>query len=141
MKTLLFILALSFSLFASPAAEKLGYYSEYDKALRAALKADMPIMLVQATDSCPWCKKLESRTLSHPEVKAALSKGAIPLLLNRDSSVYPQKFYTTRVPTIFFVNPKSQEGYWEIIGFVDKEEMLENLEIALEMYTEKTDLE
>lgn len=133
MKTLLLILSLSFSLLA---AEKLGYYTEYNKALQAALKADKPIMLVQATDSCPWCKRLESRTLSHPEVKAAVSKDVIPLLLNRDSSSYPEKFYTTRVPTIFFVRPESQEGYWEIIGFVDEEEMLENLETALEMYSE-----
>jgi thioredoxin-related protein len=133
MKTLLFIFLLNFSLLA---AEQLGYFTEYDKALQAALKADKPIMLVQATDSCPWCKRLESRTLSHPKVKAAVSKGAIPLLLNRDSSSYPEKFYTTRVPTIFFVKPKSQEGYWEIIGFVDEKEMLENLETALEMYSE-----
>lgn len=139
MKTLLLILSLGFSLLA---AEELGgYYTEYDKALQAALKADKPIMLVQVTDSCPWCKRLESRTLSHPEVKAAVSKGAIPLLLNRDRSIYPEKFYTTRVPTIFFVRPKSEEGYWEIIGFVDREEMLDNLETALEMYAEKPDLE
>lgn len=138
MKTLLLILSLSFCLLA---AEKLGYYTEYDKALQAALKADKPIMLVQVTDSCPWCKRLESRTLSHPEVKAAVSKGAILLLLNRDRSIYPEKFYTTRVPTIFFVRPKSEEGYWEIIGFVDREEMLDNLETALEMYAEKPDLE
>lgn len=133
MKTLLLILLLNFSLLA---AQELGYFTDYDKALQAALKADKPLMLVQTTDSCPWCKRLESRTLSHPQVKAAVSKGAIPLLLNRDKSRYPEKFYTSRVPTIFFVKPKSQEGYWEIIGFVDREGMLDNLETALEMYSE-----
>ncbi|MBE0498245.1 MAG: thioredoxin family protein [Campylobacterales bacterium] len=138
MKTFLLILSLGFSLFA---AEKLGYYTDYDKAVKAALKADKPIMLVQATDSCSWCKRLESRTLSHPEVKAAVSKGTIPLLLERDSSIYPEKFYTTRVPTIFFIRPKGEEEYWEVMGFVDSEEMLDNLETALEMYTEKPDLE
>ncbi len=136
MKTLLLLISLSFFLFAAPVAQELSYFTEYEKTLQAALKADKPIMLVQVTDFCPWCKRLESRTLSQTEVKAAVSKGVIPLLLNRDRSSYPEKFHTTRVPTIFFVKPKSEEGYWEIIGFVEKEEMLDNLETALEMYTD-----
>jgi len=136
MKALFFLVALTFSLLGSDVAKSLNYHTDYNTALKAALKADKPLMLVQVTDYCPWCRKLEKNTLSDEDIKKIVSEKFIPLLVLRDKSSFPEKFRTPRIPTIFFIEAKTEEGYWESIGYVKKDEMLTNLETALELYNE-----
>jgi len=136
MKKLILFLTLSLSLLGSDIAKKLNYYTDYDKALKASIQADKPLMLVQVTEYCPWCRKLEESTLCGKDIKRIVSERFIPLLVFRDKSEFPKKFRTPRVPTIFFIKGKTEEGYWEGIGYMEKDELFNNLEIALKMYDE-----
>jgi len=131
MKAFFFVIALTLSLLGSDIAKELNYHTDYETALDAALKADKPLMLVQVTDYCPWCRKLEKNTLSDEGVKKIVSEKFIPLLVLRDKSSFPAKFRTPRIPTIFFIEAKTEEGYWESIAYVKKDEMLSNLKTAL----------
>lgn len=131
---LIFILLISIlTLYASPkAAKELGYYSDYSKAMLVAKKEDKPLMLVVVTSYCPWCRKFERKSLASKKIALMVKPTFIPVIVdrNKDAEMFPQKFQTPRIPTVFFIDPKGEVKYWESLGYLNKTEFAEALEDA-----------
>lgn len=132
MKTLLLILLLSFSLFGAKIdeyAKDLNFSRDYSSALSEAKKLNKPLMLVIVADYCPWCRKLERSTLAKKEVREELSKVVTVMIDQKyDADKFPKKFITPRKPTIFFIDPKNGEKFYENIGYAKKRDFLIILE-------------
>lgn len=132
MKNILLILLLSCSLFSAEIDEyatEMSFFRDYDLALAEAKKTNKPLMLVIVADYCPWCRKLERRTLASTEVKARLNE-VVPAIMDQkyDATRFPKMFLTNRKPTVFFINPHTGEHFYESIGYVKKDEFLDTLD-------------
>jgi thioredoxin-related protein len=132
MKNILLILLFTCSIFAAEIDEyskEMSFYRDYDLALIEAKKANKPIMLVIVADYCPWCRKLERRTLASDEIKARLNE-VVSVIMDQkyDADRFPKMFLTPRKPTIFFINPKTGEHFYESIGYVKKDEFADTLD-------------
>ncbi len=133
MRIFSFLLILTLTLFASPeAAKELGYHSDYDKALSIAKKENKPLMLVVVTTYCPWCRKFERKSLASKTIAPIVKSMYIPVIVdrNKDDALFPKKFQTPRIPTVFFIDPKDGKKYWESIGYLNKKEFAEALKDA-----------
>jgi len=133
--SLLFILTLTLS--ASPDIVKsLGYFTDYDQAVAVAKEEKKPLMLVVVTSYCPWCRKFERKTLASKAVATRVKKSYIAVIVdrNKDSGSFPQRFQTPRIPTVFFIDPKSGKEYWETMGYLNKNDYLDALVEAKELF-------
>ncbi len=141
MKTLLLFITLTLSLVASHIddfAQEHDYYRDYNTSLAVAQKENKLIMLVMVADYCPWCRKMERKTLSADAVAENIEEHFIPMIVdrNKDKAHYPEIYDVPRIPTIFFINPKSEEHIFESIAYVKKDEFLQTLNDVLKMYKE-----
>ena len=132
--SLLFTLILTLS--ASDTIKNLGYYADYAHAITVAKKEKKPLMLVVVTSYCPWCRKFERKTLASKAVVASVKKNYVAVIVdrNKDSGSFPQRFQTLRIPTVFFIDPKSGKEYWETMGYLNKNDYLDALVEAKELF-------
>lgn len=132
MKKILLILLCSCSMFAAEIdkyAQEMNFFRDYDLALQKAKETDKPLMLIIVADYCPWCRKLERKTLASSEIKVRLHE-VIPLIMDQkyDAGRFPKMFLTPRNPTVFFINAKTGEHFYESIGYVKKSEFADTLD-------------
>jgi thioredoxin-related protein len=132
MKTFLFLFTFVFTLFGAQIDEfatNMGYLRDYDQALKVAQKENKPLMLVMVGDYCPWCRKFERKTLQREAVAMSVNKNFIALIVDRnhDKGKYPQELYAKRIPTVYFIEPKTQHTLFESLGYVKKDEFHETL--------------
>jgi len=116
--SLLLILMLSLS--ASPeAAKSLGYQTDYQTAIALAKKEQKPLMLVVVASYCPWCRKFERKTLASKKIAPVVTSNYVAVIVDRniDAASFPKKFQTPRIPTVFFIDPRDGNEFWESIGY------------------------
>ncbi len=135
MKILLSLLLVAITLFAradlDEYAKKMGFERDYYTALTKAKKLHRPLMLVVTKAECPWCDRLEDRTLSDTAVHSRLKKEVVVVLVykNFDEGEYPaQMFPAPFSPRTFFIDPMTQKTLLIINGYVDKKDFLEKLD-------------
>ncbi len=139
MKILLsLLLTFSFALSAQidKFASKVNYSRDYNSALKTAKEKNKPLMLVVVGDYCPWCKKFERKTLNSSLIQGQVKKDFIPLIIDKskDKGKYPSEFYAKLVPTIFFINPKTQKHFFKSLGYSDKITFAIDMDLALKSY-------
>ncbi len=132
MKKILLILLLTCSIFGAEIdeyAREMNFFRDYDLALAEAKKSKKPLMLVIVADYCPWCRKLERRTLESAAIKARMNE-VVPVIMDQkyDADRFPKMFLTPRKPTVFFINPHTGEHFYESIGYVKKDEFSDTLD-------------
>ena len=140
MRIVLLLLTLSVLLFATEdTAEKLGYYSDYATALSVAQKEKKPLMLVVVTSYCPWCRKFERKSLAAPNISAKVYSRFVAVIVdrNKDAATFPKQFQTPRIPSVFYIDPKSAKAYWETVGYLNKKEFSEALDDAKALFYKK----
>jgi len=140
MRIISLLLVLTFTLFASTqAAQELGYHTDYQQALAVAKKEQKPVMLVVVTTYCPWCRKFERKTLASKKIAPIVMSMYIPVIVDRnnDAEHFPKAFQTPRVPTVFFIDPKDENGYWESIGYRTISEFADTLKEADALFKER----
>ena len=139
MKILLSIL-MSFSFAISAQIDKfaseVNYSRDYISALRDAKIQNKPLMLVVVGDYCPWCKKFERKTLNSTLIRKQVEKDFIPIIIDKtkDKGNYPPEFYAKRIPTVFFINPKTQKYVFESMGYSKKTTFAIDMDLALKAY-------
>lgn len=105
-KLFVFLILLSYSFGASKQfTQEMNYFTNYNQALHESKKQNKPIFLMISTKTCPWCRKLEAQTLKKDYIDSFIHKNFIPLSLIQDKDIYPKKFTSKVVPTIYIVNP------------------------------------
>ncbi len=140
MRIFTLLITIVFSLYSSETvAQQLGYYSDYKTALSVAQKEQKPLMLVVVTSYCPWCRKLERKSLSSPLIHQYIKAHFIPLIVdrNKDADRFPKTFQTPRIPTVFYIDPDSTKSYWETVGYLSKSEFSESVHDAQKMFEQK----
>ena len=133
MKHFVALIALTLSLWAANIddfAASMGYHRDYAAALPQARKEHKLIMLVLVADYCPWCRKMEHKTLASDKVSTMIKERFVPVIVDRnlDKSRYPAKYDVPRIPTIFFIDPNTEEYLYESIAYVKRQEFLKTLE-------------
>jgi len=134
MKILLSLLFIAITLFAradlDEYAQKMGFERDYYTALAKAKKLHRPLMLVVTKAECPWCDRLEDRTLANEKVHKRLQKEVVVVLVykNFDEGEYPAELFPAPFsPRTFFIDPVTQKTLLIINGYVDKKDFLEYL--------------
>ena len=131
MKMLIVFLSLTCSLLAANAQDSafvLDFYEDYPSALTQAKKADKMLMLVIIQEPCPYCDAMVEKTLPDPKVTQAI-KGFISVIVDKHTSL-PSAFMTTATPMTFFIDPITEEGVWESMGYTSVEEFLDDIKEA-----------
>lgn len=133
MKLFSLLLLCSLTLFASHIddfATKMSYSRNYTDALKEAKKQDKVLMLLVVSNTCPWCRKFESNTLEHATIDAIIKADFIPLIVekNADKPNFPKRYHATRIPTVYFIDPNTEDLLFESMGFVRMSEYKETLE-------------
>lgn len=123
--TLLFLL-LSTQMYSAnfAFARKFSYEQQWQSAFEKATKEQKPMMVMFVTSTCPWCKKLENQVLSKPAINEYLHKNFVVVLLDKDHDAYPSYLEVDVVPTLYFVNAKTQKPFEAIVGYKNKDEFL-----------------
>ena len=116
----------------SDTAQSLGYQTSFSMALEKAQSENKLLMMVIVTNYCPWCRKFESTTLKNPSIVKTITKDFIPLLINKDSPLYPQGYKVPGVPSVFFIDPSSKITLWRSFGYKTSSEFSKVLHIAKE---------
>ncbi len=126
MKKILLILLFAFSLFAAEIdeyAKEMNFHRDYTLALNEAKKANKPLMLLIGADNCPWCRKLERRTIASQEIKARLGEIVTVVMdQNFDAGKFPAEFSSPRTPSVFFIDPKNGKDFRHSVGYLKKNE-------------------
>lgn len=134
MKKILLTLLFACSLFAAEIddyAKEMGFHRDYTLALNEAKKAEKPLMLLIGADNCPWCRKLERRTIASKEIKARLGEVVTVVMdQNFDADKFPAEFSSPRTPSIFFIDPKNGKHFRESVGYLKKNEFSALLDMA-----------
>jgi len=143
MKIILSLLLVALSLFAradlDEYAQKMGFERNYYTALAKAKKEHRPLMLVVTKAECPWCDRLEDRTLTDATVHKRLNDETVVVLVykNFDDGEYPaDKFPAPFSPRIFFIDPVTQETLLIINGYVKVNNFVQELD-TLKMLWQK----
>ena len=114
-KILFFILLLSSCLFAQ---NNLKIINNYNEAIKLAKAQGKPVMMLVYADFCPWCTKMKERTLYKKKVSEFINKNYIFVQQKRDQDLKPNnKFYSRFIPTIYVINPNSQEELFALYGY------------------------
>lgn len=139
MKLLFLLLFLSLSIFADNIdnyAKEMQFQRDYNTALTKAKKEKKVLIMVLSADYCPWCRKFERKTLSSRVIKPKLDKEFITLIVDKkyDVDSFPSKFKTQFTPLVFMINPENEDILTNTTGYIKKEEFLDSLELAQELY-------
>ena len=108
------------------AAQEVEWRSDYMRARKEAQEKDRPLVIDFSTVNCFWCRQLEQRTFTDPDVIALLNGRCVPLHL--DAGAVPdlaEKMGIHVYPTLVFAAPDGrilgfQEGFIEAPVFRDQ---------------------
>ena len=121
-------------------ANKLDYSRDYNSALEIAKKQNKVLMLVVVADYCPWCKKFERKTLNSTSVKTFVNKNFVPVIIEKhiDIDKYPKEYASAPIPTVYFIDPKTQKSIYRSISYIKKKDFTYNMQEALRLFQEKS---
>ncbi len=123
-KTLILLFATLFSLYGA----ELEWAQSYEEAMEKASKQKKNVMLLITTETCRWCRKLESTTLKDEDVVARLSRDYIVLHVTRDVDDYPLALETNGVPTTYFLDTRGEAIIKRVTGYWNAEDYLSYLD-------------
>jgi thioredoxin-related protein len=100
-------------------ADEISWRYDYARALREAQQTGRPMLLDVGTDNCHWCRQLDQRTFTDPELIRLLNERCIPLRVDGGSNNYlVQALRIQSYPTLVFAAPDGniiayKEGFQE----------------------------
>ncbi|HDR04482.1 MAG TPA: DUF255 domain-containing protein [Candidatus Marinimicrobia bacterium] len=122
----LFSIIIAIPLFAG------GNWHSFEEGMALAEKSDKHIIIDFYTDWCKWCKVMDQKTFSQPEVDSLLFEKFIPIRLNAESNEtvtfqgqtltyrqLTQAFGVRSFPSLAYLTP-NQELITIIPGFIEK---------------------
>lgn len=122
----IFASVLLFFTFSFAAEDSFSIEFEYEttflSAQQKALAVNKPMMILFITASCPWCQKLKHQVLSKDEISGLVQNTFIPVMIDKESDYFPEHLMPFAVPTLTFIDPKTQQPFFKIIGYKPLEE-------------------
>ncbi len=97
---------------------EVAWNSSFEAAKAQAQKENKIIYVVITSETCRWCRKLESTTLKETVIINNLNQKYAPVALTRNKDKYPPCLKAPMVPMTYFLAPDgrviySVPGYWE----------------------------
>lgn len=118
-----------------PFAKKMDYFTNYQQAKELSITKYKPMMVVIGTVTCPWCKKFENQTLKKEIINQYTQLHFTPVKLIKDKDTYPVSSLDAKVvPTVFFVDPQTEQVFYKSRGYKNKKKFLIELEKAKSIY-------
>jgi thioredoxin-related protein len=104
---------LALSLFAN----EIEWEDNFEAAKAKAQKEGKIIYVLITSETCQWCRKLESITLENTAVVENVNSKYIAVALTRGKDKYPPCLKAPMVPMSYFLTPQgrviySVPGYW-----------------------------
>lgn len=130
MKKLLILCLFAIGVFGAD----IPWNSSYDQALLKAKKEGKPLMVLITSETCRWCRKLESTTLQDDEIVSRINTSFQAVNVTKDKSVYPKNFTAKMVPMSYFIDPRNGKVLYSIPGFWGTEDYGSILDDALLKY-------
>jgi thioredoxin-related protein len=108
-------------------ADEVAWRSDYARAMKEAAEKGRPLLVDVGSDNCYWCKQLDAKTFTDPELVKLLNERCIPLKVNGSHNAYlVQALRIQSYPTLVFAAPDgSIVGYKE--GFLEAGPLKEQL--------------
>jgi thioredoxin-related protein len=114
--------------FASLHAAEVLWAHSFKEALLKAQTEDKNLMVLITTESCRWCRKLESETLKDGDVISRLNADYVSVHLTRDVDEYPRYLNAPGVPATYFLNRAGQPIIKRVMGYWNAEDYLSYLD-------------
>lgn len=97
--------------------EEIHWNSSFEAAKAAAQNEKKILYVIITSETCRWCRKLESTTLKKPAVVKNINTKYAPVALTRGKDSYPSSLKAKMVPMSYFLTPQgrviySVPGYW-----------------------------
>lgn len=127
------ILALCFLAISILGAD-ITWNSSYDQALLKAKKEGKPLMVLITSETCRWCRKLESTTLQDDEIVSRINTSFQVVNVTKDKSIYPKNLTAKMVPMSYFVDPRNGKVLYSMPGFWGTEDYNSILDDAIQKY-------
>ncbi len=115
---------------ATLAAKHLGAEQNYAQAVAKARNTGKMLVMVVVKEHCRWCQKLVDRTLSDPKVQKRLGEEFVTLIVDKDDT-YPATFKEGFFPSIFYIDPKTEQSVYENVGYVGVKCFINDLDGAI----------
>ncbi|MBU1642081.1 DUF255 domain-containing protein [bacterium] len=114
MRLVMIVTLLALSLFAN----EIEWGNNFEAAKAKAQKEDKVIYVLITSETCRWCRKLESTTLKDTAVIENVNSNFAAVALTRGKDKYPKRLKAPMVPMSYFLTPEgrviySVPGYWE----------------------------
>lgn len=124
-------LALAAVATAAAAAEEVQWRTDFAAARKEAQQKQRPLLLDFGTDTCFWCKKLDTITFRDPAIIKVLNEQFIPVKIDGDRDTkLTEALHIQSYPTLVFASPEGRTlGSQE--GFVDAEKLAPQLKRVL----------
>jgi len=122
-----FLILLFFTIASLHAAEVLWAHS-FKEALAKAQAENKNLMVLMTTETCRWCRKLESQTLKHDEVVSRLNRDYVSVHLTRNVDEYPRYLNAPGVPSTYFLDRAGQPIIKRVMGYWNAEDYLSYLD-------------
>ncbi|MCX6061409.1 MAG: DUF255 domain-containing protein [Campylobacterales bacterium] len=130
MKKLLALCLLAISVFGAD----ITWNGSYDQALVKAKKEGKPLMVLITSETCRWCRKLESTTLQDDEIVSRINISFQAVNVTKDKSIYPKNLSAKMVPMSYFIDPRNGKVLYSIPGFWGTEDYNSILDDAIQKY-------
>jgi uncharacterized protein YyaL (SSP411 family) len=130
MKKIIIMMLLSFSVFSA----EVEWSGSYEVALAKAKKANKPLLVLITSETCSWCRKLESTTLKDEKIAGRINDKFEAVNVTRDKSIYPKTLAAKMVPMSYFVDPKTGKHFFSFPGYWNVENYDSVLDDALDKY-------
>lgn len=119
MKTVLLTFVCMIGLHVNLMAGELTWLHNYDEALAKAKLENKKLLVLITSETCRWCRKLESTTFEDASIINRVNAKYIAVALTRDKDSYPSYLQAKMVPMSYFLRDSgkvinSVPGYWNV---------------------------
>ncbi len=136
---LLFLsISLIYGAYIDEFASNAGYLRDYNASIELAKKEHKLVMLVVVADFCPWCKKLERKTLLHEDVAKKVEENCVGVVFDKnwDDGNFPKEFSSATIPSIYFINPENQKEIYQLSSYINHKKFSDLMDEALKIFRE-----
>ena len=113
---------------------EIEWSDSYEVALAKAKKANRPLLVLITSETCGWCRKLETTTLKDEKIAGRINDKFEAVNVTRDKSIYPKTLAAKMVPISYFVDPKTGKHFFSFPGYWNVEDYNSVLDDALDKY-------
>jgi thioredoxin-related protein len=136
MRLVMIVTMFALSLFAS----EIEWENNFEAAKAKAQKEDKIIYALITSETCRWCRKLESTTLEEAKVVENINSKYAAVALTRGKDNYPPCLKAPMVPMSYFLTPEGRVLY-SVPGYWSKEDYLSMMDDVEHKYKKQKSVE